>query len=431
MKSQKQVLRREKVFRKTLSKMTTKKKTPLLHQASKEHSRWLRSSTFILVPEKDPAEKAIQQIDEEIVTTKEDQTLSDEEKTEKIEGLQAKRKALSEQRHAFMRDAEGVFNEQHQKGNDEAQADIGQKLVKGIWTSADDVYRNRDAISSDLEARVKGNVAQLPLQVTDFELSTLRVEIFGERQELSPEAILELAQSLQRAGQFDEDFYLASYADVASAVAGGHFKDGKEHFKTFGDNEGRSGWFSGERYDFDEVYYLSENPDIAVAIVQGQYRSGAHHFWSTGRAQGLKKNEGNNELLRAINLDGPEIKPEELTTQTRQTTDGDFTLGFRSRGSRVENHLEGLFSGDIYPDAYLDIHDAANKMDPESRRAVKGATKPLVNLAKVLEKTAGEATKDSEVIPTFIKDSEAVADGLADIADQIGPSHLCRANSKG
>ena len=105
---------------------------------------------------------------------------------------------------------------------------------------------------------------------------------------------------------------MASYADVASAVAGGHFIDGKEHFKTFGDNEGRSGWFSGERYDFDEVYYLSENPDIAVAIVQGRYRSGAHHFWSTGRAQGLKKNEGNNELLRAINLDGPEIKPEEL-----------------------------------------------------------------------------------------------------------------------
>ena len=332
-------------------------------------------------------------------------TLTDEEKTEKIEELQAKRKALSEQRHAFLRDAEGVFNEQHQKGNDEAQADIGQKLVKGIWTSADDVYRNRDDISSRLRSKSKRECrSHLPLQVTDFELSTLRVEIlFGERQELSPEAILELAQSLQRSGQFDEDFYLASYADVASAVAGGHFKDGKEHFKTFGDNEGRSGWFSGERYDFDEVYYLSENPDIAVAIVQGQYRSGAHHFWSTGRAQGLKKNEGNNELLRAINLDGPEIKPEELTTQTRQTTDGDFTLGFRSKGSRVENHLEGLFSGDIYPDAYLDIHDAANKMDPESRRAVKGATKPLVNLAKALEKTAGEATKDSEVIPTFIK----------------------------
>ena len=52
------------------------------------------------------------------------------------------------------------------------------------------------------------------------------------------------------------------------------------------------------------------------------------------------------------------------------------------------------------------------------------ATKPLVNLAKALEKTAGEATKDPEVIPTFVKDSEVVADGLADIADQIADHRI-------
>ena len=63
-----------------------------------------------------------------------------------------------------------------------------------------------------------------------------------------------------------------------------------------------------------------------------------------------------------------------------------------SRGSRVENHL-GIFSGDIYPDAYLDIHDAANKMDPESRRAVKGATNHSSTWRRPRE-NPGEATKN-------------------------------------
>ena len=146
-----------------------------------------------MVPERDSSEKAIQQIDADIKATNESKTLTDEQKEDTVKELRAKRITLSEQRHAILRDAEGVFNTQHQKSNDEAQADIGQKLVKGIWTSADDVYRNRDEIGRDLEARVKGNISHLPLQVTDFELSALRVEILGEEQTLTPEALLELA----------------------------------------------------------------------------------------------------------------------------------------------------------------------------------------------------------------------------------------------
>ena len=90
----------------------------------------------------------------------------------------------------------------------------------------------------------------------------------------------------------------------------------------------------------------------------------------------------------------------------------------------MENHLEGIFRRDIYPDAYLDIHDAANKMDPESRRTVKGATKPLVDLAKVLESSAGEIIQSPESIPTFIQDSETVADDLATIAEQIAEHRI-------
>jgi hypothetical protein len=334
--------------------------------------------------------------------------------------LAGERKRLVQQRQAALNKTDSAFNAKHQQSNNEIHAEINQRLVSGIWTSADDVYRNRSVIGKDLKARIDRNVAALPLRISDFALSALRVDVLGQKKDLSKESILELAKSLQKTGQFDEDFYLASYADVANAVMGGHFKDGEDHFKAFGDNEGRNGWFSDGRYDFDEAYYLTENPDVAQAIINGEYRSGAHHFWSTGRADGLKKNENNDELLRAINLDAaPYEKAEQLPTQTRQTTDGEFTLGFRSKGSRVENHLEGLFSGDIYPDAYLDIHDAANKMDPASRSAVKDATKPLVDLSRALEASAGKAITDKSAVPTFVENSEAVADGLAGVAEQI------------
>jgi len=382
---------------------------------------------FMLMPEKDSGNKGFDEIDKKLAKIKTDKSLKEDERKKEQENLQSERKKLEEQRHAIMQDAESVFNAQHQQSNDEVQSAIGQKLVKGIWTSADDVYSHRSDIAKELEATITSNTSHLPLAVTDFELSTLRVDIVGSNDLPSPESIVALAESLQQKSGFNEDFYLASYADVARAVESGHFKDGREHFDEYGDNEGRNGAYIGDKYDFDEVYYLSENPDVAMAIIQGQFRSGAHHFWSKGRDQGLQKNEGNAELLSRIDLDtSPYEKATQLPTQTRQTTDGDFTLGFRNRGSSVENQLEGLFNGDIYPDAYLEIHDAANKMDPESRRTLKATTQPLINLGRVLEQSASEALESKSAIPSFITDSNAVADELASVAEQIAEYRIAK-----
>ena len=65
---------------------------------------------FILVPERDNSEKAIQQIDADIKATNENKTLTEEQKEDAIKELRAKRITLSEQRHAILRDAESVFN---------------------------------------------------------------------------------------------------------------------------------------------------------------------------------------------------------------------------------------------------------------------------------------------------------------------------------
>jgi predicted phage tail protein len=85
----------------------------------------------------------------------------------------------------------------------------------------------------------------------------------------------------------------------------------------------------------------------------------------------------------------------------------------------VENHLQGLFTGDIYPDAYLKIHHEANKMTPVSRRAVKDATGQLVELAKALEITAEDTLQNPELLPQLITDTSDVADGVAEIAQGI------------
>ena len=166
--------------------MTTKKKTPLLHQASKGHSRWLRSSTSS-GSRKRPTEKAIQQIDEEIVTTKEDQNLpmkrnrEDRGSTSKTQGsIRATTRIFARcwgclQRTASKRQWRSPSRYLSETG--EGHLDLSRRcLSQSRW--------------HQFRLRSKSRMSFWLLQVTDFELSTLRVEIFGERQELSPEAIL-------------------------------------------------------------------------------------------------------------------------------------------------------------------------------------------------------------------------------------------------
>ena len=310
----------------------------------------------------------------------------------------------------------------HQQGNDEVHRSVEENILDGRWLTADDVYRNRNDITNDLEASIKNQLQSVPVRVTNMVLDTLLVDLNGDNT-LSIESIIQLAESKQSTGQFDEDFYLASYADVAGAVHKNAFDNGEEHYADFGENEGRNGWYSADKTDFDEVFYLTENPDVAKAIIQGEYRSGAHHFWAVGRMLGLQKNPSNDELLPVIDLDSPYETAEDLPIQSRETTDGNFTLGFRSRGSTVENNLQGLFTGDIYPDAYLDIHHAANKMDQPARRNIKGATGSLVDIAKALEMTALDALQSKESIPSFLSESAHVADGVAEIAESIAGYH--------
>lgn len=82
--------------------------------------------------------------------------------------------------------------------------------------------------------------------------------------------------SKQCGSNFDENFYLTAYPDVADAVRRGKVQSACAHYQTFGRFEGR-------QPTFNESSYLLKNPDVADAVRRGQVRSGYDHWRRFGR----------------------------------------------------------------------------------------------------------------------------------------------------
>jgi hypothetical protein len=81
---------------------------------------------------------------------------------------------------------------------------------------------------------------------------------------------------------FNEGHYLGSYPDVAAAKAVGAIQGGFPHYLTHGRFEGRS-----PMAGYDEVGYLARNPDVAMAIAHKWYQDTAFdHYLSFGRFEG-------------------------------------------------------------------------------------------------------------------------------------------------
>ncbi len=80
---------------------------------------------------------------------------------------------------------------------------------------------------------------------------------------------------------FDEKLYLSMNADVANAVRNGSIASGLEHFRQFGEREGRD-----PNALFDTDYYLANNKDVAAAVARGQTTAWSHYSnygWKEGR----------------------------------------------------------------------------------------------------------------------------------------------------
>ena len=90
---------------------------------------------------------------------------------------------------------------------------------------------------------------------------------------------------------FDEQYYLASYPWVKSAIDAGVIKSGREHFEKFGQAGGLT---KVSRY-FDENAYLTVNTDLKPFIrtfnPNGLFATGLDHFIQFGYDEGLRRTQ--------------------------------------------------------------------------------------------------------------------------------------------
>jgi hypothetical protein len=99
--------------------------------------------------------------------------------------------------------------------------------------------------------------------------------LFGEKEGRNPNAF------------FDSSGYLADNPDVFAAVQAG-ILGALEHFERFGVQEGRS----PGSVTFDETFYLANNPDVQEAVTAGIFLSGYEHYVLFGSGEQRAPAEG-------------------------------------------------------------------------------------------------------------------------------------------
>jgi hypothetical protein len=94
--------------------------------------------------------------------------------------------------------------------------------------------------------------------------------------------IIDVIKLLLGGAAFDEQWYLATYPDVAEAVEAGIYASGRQHFVEVGYFEGRR----PQEFVVDEEWYLKTYPDVAEAIAKGEVESTHQHYNEHGYHEG-------------------------------------------------------------------------------------------------------------------------------------------------
>ncbi len=81
---------------------------------------------------------------------------------------------------------------------------------------------------------------------------------------------------------FDENWYLSNYPDLAGAIPSKDFPSGFAHFCAIGYLEGRL----PIKPAIDTTWYMTNYPDVAAAILQGTFESATQHFRVSGYNEG-------------------------------------------------------------------------------------------------------------------------------------------------
>lgn len=131
-----------------------------------------------------------------------------------------------------------------------------------------------------------GNVTISPIEVDPVPDTPSDERFFSYAQSVrlrnpSTAVPVDAIDGLTLAQLFDEQAYLDQNVDVASAIRGGAFASGYDHFRQFGLREGRN-----PSALYDEAFYLNSHQLVADAVANGQFSSGLEHFLLFGNREG-------------------------------------------------------------------------------------------------------------------------------------------------
>jgi len=215
---------------------------------------------------------------------------------------------------------------------------------------------------------------------------------------------------------FNEAGYLAANPDVADAVRAGTVASGYQHYALYGVNEGRDapgvqinpiGVIGG----FDEEAYLAAHTDVAAAVTAGAFANGFDHYKSYGQAEGRL----------AYNLSGEQInlnaKIYTLTASAGAVNEGDtvlFTLQTTNvaPGARFDYAISGVSASDVAGGL---SGTALIGADGKAVIAVQLAADRLTEVTAetltltVAGQTKGVSINDTSINPTYTLTSSAEA----------------------
>jgi hypothetical protein len=92
------------------------------------------------------------------------------------------------------------------------------------------------------------------------------------------ESFLAILRAAFEGSAFDADWYIATYPDVATAIAEGIVPDAVTHFVRFGYFEGRR----PRSFDVDQRWYEEAYEDVASAIRSGTISDARSHYNANG-----------------------------------------------------------------------------------------------------------------------------------------------------
>lgn len=119
----------------------------------------------------------------------------------------------------------------------------------------------------------------VPFNVIQAEVGDLTA---GKSLTVQPAQIVYILQRFLETIPIDEEWYLATYPDVADAIRNGAFTSAQQHFVANGYFEGRIPF----PHEVDEDWYVTNYPDVADSLKFGEIRSPHEHYAEHGYAEG-------------------------------------------------------------------------------------------------------------------------------------------------